>query len=90
MAKKTTARATKRSTRATAGARKRSTLKRETIDTGKTKMYGKRTTGGRFKQMDDVGRSLSVDRRRKAKTAVKAGYGDQGDRKVAPRSGKKR
>jgi hypothetical protein len=53
-------------------------------------MYGKRTTSGRFKEMDDVGRSLSVDRRRKAKTAVKAGYGDQGDRKTAPRRGKKR
>jgi hypothetical protein len=52
-------------------------------------MYGKRTTGGRFKEMDDVGRSLSADRRRKAKKAVNAGYGDQGDRKTAGR-GKKR
>ncbi len=100
MAKKTTARVTKRSTKATApatkrrrkgtaGARKRSTSKRETINTGGTTMYGKRTTGARFKEMDDVGRSLSADRRRKAKTAVKSGYGDEGDRKT-PRSDKKR
>lgn len=72
MAKKTTARVTKRSTKATApatkrrrkgtaGARKRSTSKRETINTGGTTMYGKRTTGGRFKEMDDVGWSLSAD-----------------------------
>jgi hypothetical protein len=68
----------------------RSTSERATINTGKTKMYGKRTTGGRFKEMDDVSRSLSTDRRRKAKTAVDAGHGDQGDRRTAPKRGKKR
>jgi hypothetical protein len=62
-------------------ARKRSTAKRELIDTGRNKMYAKRTAKGRFKEMDDVGRSLSADRRRKAKKTVKSGYGDQGDRK---------
>src|SRR5690349_3246356 len=36
---------------------------------------------GRFKDSDDVGRSLAADRRTKAKTEVKAGQGDKGDRK---------
>jgi hypothetical protein len=40
-----------------------------------------RTAGGQFKEMDDVSRSVSADRRRTSKTAVKPGYGDQGDRK---------
>ena len=57
----------------------RSSSKRELIDTGRNKMYAKRGARGRFKEMDDVGRSLSADRRRKAKTTAKAGHGDQGD-----------
>ena len=36
---------------------------------------------GRFKESDDVGRSLSPDLRRKAKTAAKPGPGDKGDRR---------
>ena len=35
---------------------------------------------GRFKESDDVGRSLRVDRRKKAKRKVRSGYGDKGDR----------
>ena len=57
--------------------------KRELIDTGRNKMYAKRRADGTFKEMDDVGRSLSADRRKTAKKTVKAGYGDQGDRKRA-------
>lgn len=60
-------------------AKKRSSNKRELIDTGRNKMFAKRGAKGRFKEMDDVGRSLSADRRRKAKTTAKAGHGDQGD-----------
>jgi hypothetical protein len=60
-------------------ARKRSSGKRELIDTGRNKMFAKRGAKGRFKEMDDVGRSLSADRRRSAKTKAKSGYGDQGD-----------
>jgi hypothetical protein len=44
-------------------------------------MYAKRTASGRFKEMDDVSRSLTADRRTKANTSVKSGFGDQGDRK---------
>lgn len=54
--------------------------KRELIDTGKNKMYAKRGAGGEFTEMDDVSRSLSADAKQTAKTKVKPGYGDQGDR----------
>jgi hypothetical protein len=55
--------------------------KRELIDTGKAKMFGRRDEQGRFKEMDAVGSSLAADRRRRAKTASKPGQGDRGDRK---------
>jgi hypothetical protein len=41
----------------------------------------KRTSGGQFKESDDVGRSLKKDREKNAKKTVKSGYGDQGDQK---------
>ena len=59
---------------------KRSSTKRELIDTGRNKMYAKRDARGHFEEMDDVGRSLSADRRRTAKRSVKSGHGDQGDK----------
>ena len=68
-------------------AKKRSSNKRELIDTGRNKMYAKRGAKGRFKDMVDVGRSLSADRRSKSKTKAKSGYGDQGD---GPARGKKK
>jgi hypothetical protein len=62
---------------------KRSSTKRELIDTGTDKRYVRRNGSGQFKESDDVSRSLSADRRTKAKTRVKAGQGDKGDRKKA-------
>lgn len=59
----------------------KSNSKRELIDTGTDKRYVRRTAGGQFKESDDVGRSLSQDRRRSAKTQSKSGQGDRGDRK---------
>jgi hypothetical protein len=56
--------------------------KREAIDTGTDKRYVRRDTKGQFKESDDTGRSLSQDRKRKAKTAAKSGQGDRGDRKT--------
>ena len=53
--------------------------KRELIDTGTDKRYVRRDEKGQFKESDDVGRSLSQDIRRKAKTTVKSGQGDRGD-----------
>lgn len=56
--------------------------KRELIEpTPGDKRYVRRDTEGKFKEVDDVGRSLSADRKRKAKTASKPGQGDRGDRK---------
>jgi hypothetical protein len=69
--------------KATAGAKKRSTSKRELINTGRNKMFAKRRADGTFKEMDDVGRSLTADRRTTARTSTKSGFGDQGDRKRA-------
>ena len=61
--------------------KRRSSAKRELINTGTDKRYVRRTAGGQFKESDDVGRSLAADRRRKAKTTTKSGQGDRGDRK---------
>ncbi len=41
--------------------------KRELIDTGKDKRFVRRDEQGRFKESDDVGRSLATDVRRKAR-----------------------
>jgi hypothetical protein len=61
-------------------ARKKAT-KRELIDTGTNKLYVRRNARGTsFKEVEDVGRSLNADRRRKAKTVAKRGQGDRGDR----------
>ena len=59
----------------------RSSGKRELINTGTDKRFVRRDEKGRIKESDDVGKSLSADRRTKAKTASKAGQGDRGDRK---------
>ena len=53
---------------------------RELIDTGTDKRYVRRDDQGRFKESDDVGRSLAADRRQHAKTVAKKGQGDRGDR----------
>jgi hypothetical protein len=55
--------------------------KRELIDTGRDKRYVRRDELGRFKESDDVGRSLSQDIRKKAKKEVPAGQGDRGDQR---------
>jgi hypothetical protein len=54
--------------------------KRELIDTGTDKRFVRRDAQGRFKESADTGRSLSRDVRKRAKTGVKPGYGDRGDR----------
>ena len=78
----------KKATRKTA---KRSSAKRELINTGTDARYVKRAADGSFQESDDVGRSQQVDRPRTAKATVKAGYGDQGDQKRATkRAAKKR
>jgi hypothetical protein len=44
------------------------------------KRYVRRDDEGKFKESDDVGRSLSQDQKRDAQTESKSGQGDKGDR----------
>lgn len=52
---------------------------RELVDTGTDKRFVRRDEQGQFKESDDVGRSLSKDVQKPAKTKVKKGQGDKGD-----------
>jgi hypothetical protein len=61
-------------------ASRKKAAKRELIDTGADKRFVRRGARGKFKESDDVGKSLNADRRKKAKTKVKSGQGDKGDR----------
>ena len=67
-----------------AAAKKTSTrkraAKRELVDTGKDKRFVRRDAGGKFNESDNVRKSLGADVRKKAKTKVKSGQGDKGDR----------
>ena len=65
--------------KAAKGAKKKA-AKRALIDTGSDKRYVRRGSAGRFKESDDVGRSLTGDRPKTAKTKAKRGQGDKGDR----------
>jgi hypothetical protein len=47
------------------------------------KRYVRRDEDGKFKESDDVGRSLSQDQKRDAKTESKPGQGDKGDRSTS-------
>ncbi len=62
-------------------ATKKASGDRELIDTGTDKRYVRRNDDGTFKESDDVGRSLSQDVKKHAKTVVKPGRGDEGDQK---------
>ena len=59
------------------------TKKRELIEPNPAdKRYVRRDEEGRFTDsQDDVGRSLSQDRKREAQTESEKGQGDRGDRK---------
>jgi hypothetical protein len=61
-------------------ASRRGSGKRELISPRGDKRYVRRDGAGKFKESDDVGKSLSRDRRTKAKTKSKSGQGDRGDR----------
>ena len=55
--------------------------KRELIETKGDKRYVRRDDSGRFRESDDVSRSLGRDVKQHAKNAVKSGQGDRGDQK---------
>ena len=74
--------AARKKTSAKKKAARRKVGPRELIDTGTNKLFVRRNERGTsFTEVVDVGRSLSQDRRRKAKKTAKKGYGDRGDRK---------
>ena len=56
--------------------------KRELIEPNGDKRYVRRDDEGKFKESDDVGRSLVRDRKTPARTPAKPGQGDRGDRKA--------
>jgi hypothetical protein len=62
------------------GKSRRGSGKRELVSPNADKRFVRRGASGRFKESDDVSRSLSRDRRSAAKTKSKSGYGDRGDR----------
>lgn len=82
-AKKTTKTATRKTTKKTAAKKTsgKATGKRELIAPNGDKRLVRRDTGGQFKESDDLGKSLSQDVNKKARTTVKPGQGDKGDQK---------
>jgi hypothetical protein len=88
MPEKSSSKATKPAAKKAPAGSKRSSQKRELIAPNGDKRYVKRDSKGQFKESDDVGRSLSQDVRKSAKTKVKSGYGDQGDQASKPSSSK--
>jgi hypothetical protein len=61
--------------------------KRELIEPNPgDKRYVRRDAGGKFGDNDDVSKSLAKDVRTRAKTEVKPGHGDEGDRPLGQKS----
>jgi hypothetical protein len=58
------------------------TRSRELINLGTDKRYVRRDENGQFKESDDVGRSLTADRRQPAKHEAVKGQGDRGDQRT--------
>jgi len=58
---------------------------RERIEPGTDARYVRRDEKGQFKESDDVGRSLSQDRKTDAENEVRKGQGDRGDQKKRDR-----
>jgi hypothetical protein len=52
---------------------------RERVDTGTDSRFVRRDAKGQFKESDDVGRSLSQDRKQDAKKEAPRRQGDKGD-----------
>jgi hypothetical protein len=61
-------------------ATRRKATKRELINTGTDRRFVRRGGKGKFKESDDVSRSLAKDLPQKAKKKVQSGQGDRGDR----------
>jgi hypothetical protein len=61
--------------------RRKSGSRRELMTPRGDRRFVRRDSQGRFKEVDDAGRSISADRRRRAKRTVKSGQGDRGDQR---------
>jgi len=62
--------------------------KRELIEPNEgDKRFVRRDEEGKFTESDDVGRSLSQDQKRQAKTESEPGQGDRGDRNARSTGG---
>lgn len=59
---------------------KRAKGKRDLVKSKTATLFAKRSTKGRFREMDELGKSQKADRRKKAKRKTKSGFGDRGDR----------
>jgi hypothetical protein len=71
----------KKAARKKGGASRKRASRRELIDTGTNKLFVRRNARGTsFKKVVDAGRSISRDKRTKAKRKVPSGQGDRGDR----------
>jgi len=77
----------KKSSKKTGGAKKsgaktgakKKAAKRTLVAPRGDKRYVRRNQQGEFKESDDVSRSLSSDRRKRAKKKASSGQGDRGD-----------
>ncbi len=67
----------------------KSSGKRTLIEPKGDKRYVRRNAQGQFTESDDVGKSLSQDVKKSAKTKVKSGYGDKGDQPQKKTASKK-
>ena len=66
----------------TAAMRKKTAGRRELIDTGTNKLFVRRNERGTsFKKVVDAGKSITRDKRTRAKRKVPSGQGDKGDRR---------
>jgi hypothetical protein len=54
--------------------------RRDTVKTKRATSYAQRDRKGQFTDLVEKGKSLTRDRKRKARTKVKSGYGHRGDR----------
>ena len=62
-------------------AKRKVASRRELIDTGTNKLFVRRNARGTsFKKVVDAGKSITADKRQKAKRKVPSGQGDRGDR----------
>jgi hypothetical protein len=82
VAKKKTAAKRKAAPKRKTAAKKKAAGRRELIDTGTNKLFARRNERGTsFKKVVDAGKSITRDKRTKAKRKVPSGQGDKGDRR---------